>query len=108
MWWNAFHIHDAGVLHLVQTDAPISPGNSGGPVVDAHGEVIGITDAYIPPQQRAVAIGFAIPAATAVSVADQPLRSGRVEHASIGIRPEQLTPEVAREFGLKESSGVLV
>jgi serine protease DegQ len=96
------------LVDLLQTDAPISPGNSGGAVVDAEGEVIGITDAYIPPQQGAVAIGFAIPAATAVSVADELLDRGRVEHAFIGIQPGQLTPEVAQEFGLHESSGVLV
>jgi serine protease DegQ len=96
------------LVDLLQTDAPISPGNSGGAVVDAEGQVIGITDAYIPPQQGAVAIGFAIPAATAVSVADELLAKGRVEHAFIGIQPAQLTPEVAREFGLHESSGVLV
>ena len=96
------------LIDLLQTDAPISPGNSGGAVVDAHGKVIGITDAYIPPQQGAVAIGFAIPAATAVSVADQLLEKGRVEHAFIGIQPAQLSPEVAREFGLDESTGVVV
>jgi serine protease DegQ len=98
----------AALVDLMQTDAPISPGNSGGAVVDAQGKVIGITDAYIPPQQGAVAIGFAIPAATAVSVADQLLKSGRVEHAFIGIQPAQLTPEVARDFGLSELDGVLV
>ena len=96
------------LVDLLQTDAPISPGNSGGAVVDAQGKVIGITDAYIPPQQGAVAIGFAIPAATAVSVADQLLEKGRVEHAFIGIQPAQLTAEVAREFGVDESTGVLV
>jgi serine protease DegQ len=96
------------LVDLLQTDAPISPGNSGGAVVDTQGRVIGITDAYIPPQQGAVAIGFAIPAATAVSVADQLLKTGRVEHAFIGVQPAELTPELSREFGLDEPSGVLV
>jgi len=77
-------------------------------VVDAQGKVIGITDAYIPPQQRAVAIGFAIPAVSAVSVANQLLDKGQVEHAFIGIQPAQPIPEVARNFDLGKSTGVLV
>jgi serine protease DegQ len=77
-------------------------------VVDADGKVIGISDAYIPPQQGAVSIGFAIPAATAVNVADQLLESGRAEHALLGIQPAQMTPELARDFGANETSGVLV
>lgn len=96
------------LIDLMQTDAPISPGNSGGAVVDGQGRVIGISEAYIPPEQGAVAIGFAIPAATAVSVADQLLKTGHVQHAFIGIQPAQLTPELARELRLKETTGVLV
>jgi S1-C subfamily serine protease len=92
----------------MQTDAPISPGNSGGAVVDAQGRVIGISEAYIPPEQGAVAIGFAIPAATAVSVANQLLEKGHAQHAFIGIQPAQLTPQVAQQLGVQQSSGVLV
>jgi S1-C subfamily serine protease len=98
----------AALIDLMQTDAPISPGNSGGAVVDGQGRVIGISEAYIPPEQGAVAIGFAIPAATAVNVADQLLRTGHVEHAFIGIQPAQLTPQLARELGIRETSGILV
>lgn len=72
------------------------------------GRVIGISEAYIPPERGAVAIGFAIPAATAVNVADQLLKTGHVEHAFIGIQPAQLTPELARELGITERSGILV
>ena len=96
------------LVDLLQTDAPISPGNSGGAVVDSEGRVIGISEAYIPPQQGAVAIGFAIPAATAVMVADELLRHGHVEHAFIGIQPAALTPEVAQELHVGRSVGVLV
>jgi S1-C subfamily serine protease len=70
--------------------------------------VIGISEAYIPPEQGAVAIGFAIPAATAVSVANQLLEKGHAEHAFIGIQPAQLTPQVAKQLGVHQSSGVLV
>ncbi len=76
--------------------------------MDGQGQVIGISEAYIPPEAGAVAIGFAIPAPTAVSVADQLLKTGRVEHAFIGIQPAQLTPELAQELGLRETSGILV
>jgi S1-C subfamily serine protease len=98
----------AALVDLIQTDAPISPGDSGGAVLNTQGKVIGITDAYVPRQQGAVAIGFAIPAATPVGVADQLVKSGRVEHAFVSIQRGQVTPEVVRNFGLKESSGVLV
>jgi S1-C subfamily serine protease len=98
----------SALVDLLQTDAPISPGNSGGAVVDSEGRVIGISEAYIPPQQGAVAIGFAIPAATAVAVADELLRHGRVDHAFIGIQPAELTPEVAQELHVGRSAGVLV
>jgi serine protease DegQ len=98
----------AALVDLMQTDAPISPGNSGGAVVDGQGKVVGISEAYIPPEQGAVAIGFAIPAATAVNTADQLLKTGHVEHAFIGIQPAQLTPELAQELGIRETAGVLV
>jgi S1-C subfamily serine protease len=98
----------SALVDLMQTDAAISPGNSGGAVVDAQGRVIGISEAYIPPEQGAVAIGFAIPAATAVDVADQLLENGHVKHAFIGIQPAQLTSQLAQDLGLKQSRGVLV
>ncbi|MFL5862851.1 MAG: S1C family serine protease [Solirubrobacteraceae bacterium] len=98
----------AALIDLMQTDAPISPGNSGGAVVDGQGRVIGISEAYIPPEQGAVAIGFAIPAGTAMNIADQLLKTGHVEHAFIGIQPAQLTPQLAQELGTRETSGVLV
>jgi S1-C subfamily serine protease len=98
----------AALVDLMQTDAPISPGNSGGAVADGQGRVIGIAEAYIPPEAGAVAIGFAIPAATAESVANQLLDTGRVQHAFIGIQPAQVTPQLAQELGLRETSGILV
>jgi S1-C subfamily serine protease len=98
----------AALVDLMQTDAPISPGNSGGAVVDGQARVIGISEAYIPPEAGAVAIGFAIPAATAETVANQLLKTGHVQHAFIGIQPAQLTPQLAQELGLRETSGILV
>ncbi|HZD01570.1 MAG TPA: trypsin-like peptidase domain-containing protein [Actinomycetes bacterium] len=96
------------LVDLIQTDAAISPGNSGGALVNGAGQVIGINEAYIPPQQGAVSIGFAIPAATVVDIVGQLLRNGRARHAFIGIQPGELTPEIARQLGLRATSGVLV
>jgi serine protease DegQ len=96
------------LVDLIQTDAPISPGNSGGAVVNGRGEVVGVSDAYIPPQQGAVSIGFAIPSATVVDVVGDLLRTGRATHAYLGIVPDQVTPDVAGQLGLDRAAGVLV
>jgi serine protease DegQ len=98
----------APLVDLIQTDAAISPGNSGGAVLDAQGEVVGMSVAYIPPTAGAVALGFAIPAATVVDVADQVLATGTARHAYIGIQPATLTPEMARRLGINRTSGVVV
>jgi S1-C subfamily serine protease len=98
----------APLVDLIQTDAAISPGNSGGAVLDAQGEVVGMSVAYIPPAAGAVALGFAIPAATVVDVADQLLATGTARHAYIGIQPATLTPEIAQKLGINRTSGVVV
>ena len=94
------------LVDLIQTDAAISPGNSGGAVVDGSGRVFGISVAYVPPQQGAVAVGFANPAATATRVADELLERGRVRHAYLGLQPAALTADTARE--LQVSGGRLL
>jgi serine protease DegQ len=96
------------LVDLIQTDAAISPGNSGGALVNGRGEVVGISDAYIPPQEGAVSIGFAIPAATAVDVVGDLLRTGRASHAYLGVGADQVTREVAAQLGLDRAAGVLV
>jgi S1-C subfamily serine protease len=95
------------LVDLIQTDAAISPGNSGGAVVDGSGRVLGISVAYVPPQQGAVGVGFAIPAATATRVADELLEHGRARHAYLGLQPAALTPDIARELQVTRG-GVLV
>lgn len=96
------------LVDLIQVDAPISPGNSGGALLDAHGRVIGINEAYVPPAAGAVSIGFAIPAATAVNIADQLLADGTATHPYLGIRPGRLTPEIADALGVPAQAGALV
>lgn len=97
-----------GILDLIQTDAPISPGNSGGAVVDVGAKVIGLSEAYLPPSSGAVAIGFVTPASTVTDVADQLLKNGVVHRAFLGIVPAEITPEVAQRFNLSTTKGALV
>ena len=94
-------------MDLIQTDAAISPGNSGGALVNGRGEVIGISEAYIPPQAGAVALGFAIPAATAVKVADQLRADGTADHSFIGLTLGEITPQIAERLGLPDTRGAL-
>lgn len=96
------------LVDLIQTDAPISPGNSGGALVDVDGRVIGVNVAFIPPAARAVSIGFAIPASTVRAVVSQLLDDGAVEHAFLGIAPAQLTPQIAERLGVDVERGVVV
>ena len=100
---------EQALVDLIQTSAPISPGNSGGALADRDGEVVGIDVAYLPPDATgAQAIGFAIPSDTATSVADQLISSGRVSTPYIGIRYTDLTQDIADQFGLSLKEGVIV
>jgi serine protease DegQ len=96
------------LVDLLQTDAAISPGNSGGALINAKGEVIGINVAYIPPQARAVSIGFAIPAPSVVDDVQQLIEKGKAVHAFLGVQPAEVTPQLAQEFHLDVSAGALV
>ncbi len=96
-----------GVLEgLVQTDAAVNPGNSGGPLVDVDGAVVGITTAMLP---WARGIGFAVPATTAGWVASTLIREGEVRRPFLGIaaRGEDLEPALAREVGRVRAVRVL-
>ncbi|MDY6869351.1 MAG: trypsin-like peptidase domain-containing protein [Actinomycetota bacterium] len=96
------------LVDLIQTDASISPGNSGGALLDVNGRVVGINEAYIPPEVGAVAIGFAIPSATVLAVTDQLLTSGRAVHPYLGLSLGQLTPAIQRQLGVTADRGALV
>jgi S1-C subfamily serine protease len=97
------------LVDLIQTDAAISPGNSGGALADRDGQVIGINVAYLPPGETgAENIGFAIPSDTAVSVADQIIKSGEAVHPYLGVYLSDLTQETARRFGSSVETGALV
>jgi S1-C subfamily serine protease len=96
------------LVDLIQTDAAISPGNSGGAVVNGQGKVVGISEAYIPPQSGAVALGFAIPAATATEVAKELLENGKARHAFMGLAPGEITAQIAQQLGLADTEGAVV
>ncbi len=96
------------LVDLIQTDAAISPGNSGGALVNGRGEIMGINVAYIPPEEGAVAIGFGIPAPTVRDVVEQLLEDGTAEHAFLGFSPRPLNREIASQLGLTTSEGVFV
>jgi S1-C subfamily serine protease len=95
--------------NVIQTDAAINPGNSGGPLLDANGQVIGITSQIESPNGGGnVGIGFAVPINTVRQVAQELLQNGTVEHAYLGISGTDLTPEIAKVLNLPVDSGALV
>jgi serine protease Do len=99
----------SALVDLIQTDAAISPGSSGGALVDRNGDVVGINVAYLPPAQTgAVNLGFAIPSATATDVADAIIEDGRAEHPYVGVSLVDLTPEIARRFDASVESGAII
>jgi S1-C subfamily serine protease len=95
------------IENIIQTDAALNPGNSGGPLVNSRGEVIGVNTAMIPSAQG---ICFAIASNTAEFVAAWLIKDGRIRRAWLGIegQPAPLHPRIARHLGLKQSQGVLV
>jgi len=94
---------------FIQTDAPINRGNSGGPLVNMNGEVIGINSAIVSGSTGNDGIGFAIPMKLANSVAEMIIKDGKVHYARVGIRLAPLTAPLARQLGLEPTTkGVLV
>ncbi len=93
---------------FIQTDASINRGNSGGPMFNLNGEVIGINTAIFSPSGGSVGIGFAIPSASASPVVEQLIKSGQVRRGWLGVHIQAVTEEIAETLGLKKASGALV
>jgi putative serine protease PepD len=103
--------NDFPIGHAIQTDAALNHGNSGGPLLDARGEVIGVNSQISTGntgQQGNLGIGFAIPSNTVRNVVAQIVEHGHVDHAVIGIRVQELTPSVAELYRLPVKQGLLV
>jgi S1-C subfamily serine protease len=99
------------ISHVIQTDAAINPGNSGGPLINARGVVIGVNAAISTGntgERGNVGIGFAIPINTVKDVAEQLIRSGKVEHAFLGVDVKGINPSFASTFKLPVDHGLLV
>ena len=98
--------NELAIDNAIQTDAPINPGSSGGPLLNALGQVIGVNTQIATggSSDRSVGVGFAIPVDTVRSVTAQIIRVGKVEHAFFGIEATPLTDDIARLFRLPEQA----
>jgi len=93
---------------FIQTDAAINPGNSGGALVNVRGELVGINTAIFSQSGGNMGIGFAVPSNLARSIMDQLVKGGKVVRGWLGVAIQELTPELATQFGLSDTKGVLV
>jgi serine protease Do len=94
--------------NYIQTDASINRGNSGGPLFNLDGEVVGINTAIISPSGGSIGIGFAVPAKTAVPIIDQLRQFGETRRGWLGVRIQQVTDEIAESLNIKPPRGALV
>jgi serine protease Do/serine protease DegQ len=101
-------INPDGYEDFIQTDASINPGNSGGALVNLRGELMGINSAILSGSGGNIGIGFAIPVNLVKNVMDQLIKFGQVKRGVLGVNLYPVTSEIAKEFGVSESSGALV
>ncbi len=94
--------------NYIQTDAAINRGNSGGPLFNLDGEVVGINTAIISPSGGSIGIGFAVPSKTALAVIDQLKQFGETRRGWLGVRIQQVTDEIAESLGIRPAHGALV
>ena len=105
---TARDIHSGPYDDFLQTDASINRGNSGGPMFNLSGEVIGINTAIFSPSGGSIGIGFAIPSAFARPIIDQLKATGKVERGWIGARIQPVTDDIAEAVGLDKSRGAMI
>ncbi|HUF86405.1 MAG TPA: DegQ family serine endoprotease [Thermohalobaculum sp.] len=102
------NLHSGPYDDFIQFDAPINRGNSGGPLFDQEGRVIGVNTAIFSPSGGNVGVGFAIPSNQARKVATALIEEGRVERGWVGVSIQPVTREIAESLGLDEARGALV
>ncbi|HEX7389510.1 MAG TPA: Do family serine endopeptidase, partial [Acidiphilium sp.] len=98
-------IGDGEYDSFIQIDAPINEGNSGGPLLNQKGQVIGVNTAILTPSGGSVGIGFAIPSDMVKQIADDLMKSGHVTRGFIGVEVQLITPEMAQAMGIKAEDG---
>ncbi|MER9236526.1 DegQ family serine endoprotease [Mesorhizobium sp. M0622] len=101
-------LHSGPYDDFLQIDAPINHGNSGGPLVDTNGTVVGINTAIYSPNGGSVGVGFAIPSHEAEQIVAKLVKSGSIEHGLLGIVMQPVTPDLANALGLPTPEGALV
>ncbi len=101
-------LHNGPYDDFIQVDAAINHGNSGGPLVDMHGKVVGINSAIYSPNGGNVGVGFAIPSNQASQIVAKLIQSGSIERGFIGVEIQPVTSDVAGALGLKQEKGALV
>jgi serine protease Do len=101
-------LHSGPYDDFIQIDAPINHGNSGGPLVDNDGKVVGINTAIYSPNGGSVGVGFAIPSDQAQAIVAKLIKSGSIEHGFIGVQIQPVTADVANAIGLDKPEGALV
>ena len=99
---------NGGYEDFIQTDASFNPGNSGGPLVNSRGEIVGINTAILSRTGVSAGIGFAVPSNVARSVAAQIRDRGEVQRGRLGILIRSVTPDVAAEYSLEQAAGAVV
>jgi serine protease Do len=99
-------IHNLSYQDFLQTDAAVNPGNSGGPLVDMKGKVVGINTAIVGPTYQG--ISFAIPSHMVQQIYEQLKKGGSVERGYLGVESQPITAELAQRFNLKDTNGALV
>jgi serine protease Do len=96
------------IVPFIQTDAAVNPGNSGGPLFNLKGEVIGINSQIYSRSGGYQGLAFAVPIDVAMNVKDQILAHGKVSHGKLGVTVQEVTQALANDFGMKQPEGALV
>lgn len=102
------NLPDEQFVPFIQTDVAVNPGNSGGPLFNMKGEVIGINSQIFSTSGGFMGLSFAIPIDLAVQIKAELMKNGKVSRGRLGILMQQLTPELAKSFNLKDAKGALI